>query len=142
MADASKGDNITPRTAGGGGSGAPPTMRFSVEDSNGLYPRSAGGGASVAPRTMDECEGVKKRIDIEDKGGGSNGTPRTAGGGGIGSTTAMRFSVVDSNGYSPRSAGGGASGAPRTMGEWEGGNEGDNEATPSRRDPVINSYAK
>ena len=62
MADASKGDNITPRTAGGGGSGAPPTMRFSVEDSNGLYPRSAGGGASVAPRTMDECEGATKMV--------------------------------------------------------------------------------
>ena len=83
-----------------------------------------------------------KRIVVADASEGNNGTLRTAGGGGSGAPPTMRFSVEDSNVESPRSAGGGASGAPRTMGEWEGGNEGDNEATPSRRDPVINSYAK
>ena len=67
VADASEDNNGTLRTAGRGGNGAPPTMRFSVEVSNGAPPRSAGGGGSGAPITMDECEGIKKHITMEDK---------------------------------------------------------------------------
>ena len=55
MTDASEGDNGTLRTAGGGGSRAPPTLRFSVKDSNRASPISAGGGVSGVPITMDEC---------------------------------------------------------------------------------------
>ena len=62
MAGASKGDNRKLRTASGGGSGAPPTMLFSVEDSHGESPRRSGGGASGAPRAMDECEGFKNKL--------------------------------------------------------------------------------
>ena len=142
VADASEGDNGTLRTAGGGGSGASPKMRFSVEDSNVESPRSAGGGASGAPRTMDECEGFTKRIDVEDKGGGGNGTLRTAGGGGSGAPPTMRFSFNDSNRAYLISDGVGDSGAPRTMEKWGGYNEGGNGATPPRRATVINSYAK
>ena len=57
MGDKGGGGNGTLRNTGRGGSGAPPTMRFSVEDSNGASPRSASRGASGAPRTMDEWEG-------------------------------------------------------------------------------------
>ena len=62
VADTSKGDNITLRTAGGGGNRTLLTMRFSEEDSNRASPRSAGGGGSGVPITMDECKGIKKRI--------------------------------------------------------------------------------
>ena len=79
---------------------------------------------------------------MEDKGGGGNGKLRTTGGGGSGAPPKMRFSIKDSNGASPRSASRGGSGAPRTMDECEGGNEGGNGVTPSRRAPVINPYDK
>ena len=122
MADASESDNGTLRNSGGGGSGEPPTMRFSVNDSNGASPRSAGEGASGVPKKMDECEGVKKCITMEDKGGGGNGTLRTAVGGGSGSPPIMGLLFEDSNRVSPKSASRSASRAPRTMDEWEGSN--------------------
>ena len=124
--DASKGDSGMLRTAGGGDSGAPPTLRFSVKDSNRASTRSAGGDSSGAPRKMDECEGVKKRIVMEEKGRGGNGTLMNTCGGGSGAPPTMRFSVKDSNRASPRRSGGGGSGAPRTMEICEGGNEGGN----------------
>ena len=91
---------------------------------------------------MDECEGVKKLIAVEDKGGDGNGTLRTSDRGRSGTPPTMRFSAKDINGVSPRSAGGGGSGAPKTMDECEDGNEGGNGATSPRRDPFINPYEK
>ena len=52
MADAREDDNGNLRNAGGGGNRAPPTMRFSVKGSNGLYPRSNSEVGNGAPRTM------------------------------------------------------------------------------------------
>ena len=142
VAEASKGYNETVRTADGGGSVAPPIIRFSVEGSNRASPRSSDRGASGAPITMDKCERVKKHIDVEYKGGSDNIMLRTAGGVGRKSASTMRFSVKYSNGASLRRAHGGAIGALRTMNKWGVGNEGDNGATLPRRYPVINHYTK
>ena len=56
MDDKDGGSNVTMRTAGRGGNGAPPEMHFLVEFSNGAPLRIASGGGSGLPRTMDECE--------------------------------------------------------------------------------------
>ena len=58
MEDSIKSDNGTLRTAGGGGSRAPPILCLSVKYSNRTSPRSVGGGGIVALRMMDECKGV------------------------------------------------------------------------------------
>ena len=54
----------------------------------------------------------------------------------------MHFSVKGGDGVPPRIAGGGGNGAPKTMNKYEGGDEGGNGATTTRRDTVINLYAK
>ena len=94
------------------------------------------------PRMMDKCEGVEKSIIFEGKFRGRNGTLRTAGRGGNRAPPAMRFLAEGGNGETPRIADGGGNRAPIIMDECEGGDEGGNIATPPRRSPVINPYAK
>ena len=113
------GGNGTLITAGEGNNRVPPEICFSVEGSNRASLISSGRGNIRAPRTMDECEGIEKRIIMEDKGGGGNGTLITADRGDNVSSPEIRFSAKGSKRAPPRSSGGGDKGALRTMDKCE-----------------------
>ena len=142
MEDKSENKHIMMRTAGRGGNEVLLTIRFSFEYSNGSSPRITDVSGIVGPRAMDKCKDVKKRIFVEDKVGGSNGTLITACAGGKKALQLIKFSVKGVNGAPSRSAFGGGNGASKKIDECEGVIEGSNVETPPIRDPVINSYVK